>query len=280
MESYTFPVNRLKAVMDDAEREPLCLVACGSFSPITYLHLRMFEMARDFAKFKTNFEIVGGYLSPVSDAYKKKGLAKAEHRIAMCDLAATETSKWLMVDPWEALQSEYQPTAEVLDHFKHHINEVHGGVQTRKGGPRRPVRIALLAGADLIETMSTPGVWSQPDLERILGGYGSFIVERAGTDIDAALAGLSKWEHNIWVIRQLIQNDVSSTKIRDFLVKGLNVKYLIPGQAIDYIETHDLYRDGSIAGPDGLSKEAASTQTTDEAAQVTTNGHAEVANGE
>ena len=40
----------------------------------------MFEMAADFAKFNTEFEILGGFLSPVGDAYKKAGLATAQHR--------------------------------------------------------------------------------------------------------------------------------------------------------------------------------------------------------
>lgn len=80
MSTYAFPQNRLKRVMDDSSKTPLLLVACGSFSPITYLHLRMFEMAADYVKFNTNFEIVGGYLSPVADAYKKAGLASAQHR--------------------------------------------------------------------------------------------------------------------------------------------------------------------------------------------------------
>ena len=40
----------------------------------------MFEMAADFAKFNTKFEILGGFLSPVGDAYKKAGLATAQHR--------------------------------------------------------------------------------------------------------------------------------------------------------------------------------------------------------
>lgn len=66
--------------MDDPSKTPLLLVACGSFSPITYLHLRMFEMAADYAKFSTDFEVVGGYLSPVADAYKKAGLTSADHR--------------------------------------------------------------------------------------------------------------------------------------------------------------------------------------------------------
>jgi nicotinamide mononucleotide adenylyltransferase len=89
----------------------------------------------------------------------------------MCQLAVDQTSDWLMVDTWEPIQKEYQPTAVVLDHFDHEINTVRKGVDTGNG-TRKPVRIALLAGADLIHTMSTPGVWSEKDLDHILGKYG------------------------------------------------------------------------------------------------------------
>ena len=80
MDAYTFPDGRLRKKMEDPSKTPLLLVACGSFSPITFLHLRMFMMAADYVRISTEFEIVGGYLSPVSDAYKKQGLAPAEHR--------------------------------------------------------------------------------------------------------------------------------------------------------------------------------------------------------
>jgi|SRR4051794_28831139 nicotinamide mononucleotide adenylyltransferase len=89
----------------------------------------------------------------------------------MCQLAVDQTSDWLMVDTWEPIQKEYQPTAVVLDHFDHEINTVRKGVDAGNG-TRKPVRIALLAGADLIHTMSTPGVWSEKDLDHILGKYG------------------------------------------------------------------------------------------------------------
>lgn len=79
-DNYVFPELRLKRRMNDSEKTPLILVACGSFSPITYLHLRMFEMAADYVKFSADFELIGGYLSPVSDAYRKAGLASADHR--------------------------------------------------------------------------------------------------------------------------------------------------------------------------------------------------------
>lgn len=80
----------------------------------------------------------------------------------MCSTAAEDTSAWLMVDAWEAFL-DYQRTAIVLDHFEYEINTVLGGVQT-EDGEQRNARIILLAGSDLIATMSEPGVWSYEDV--------------------------------------------------------------------------------------------------------------------
>lgn len=239
--NYSFPEGRLKT-LSDPTKTPLILMACGSFSPVTFLHLRLFEMANDYIKFsRTDFEVVGGYLSPVSDAYKKAGLASAEHRLNMCEIAC-QNSGFVMVDPWEALQKEYQPTANVLDHAEHEINVLKGGVTTADGG-RKHARIVLLAGADLIQTMSTPGVWSHQDLDHILTRYGALVVERAGTDIEDSLATLSQWGENIWVVNQLVTNDVSSTKVRLFKRRNMSIRYLIPAEVIDYINEHHLFED-------------------------------------
>ncbi len=78
-----------------------------------------------------------------------------------------------------------------------------------------------------------PGLWAPKDLGTILGSYGAFIIERSGTDIDEALASLRQYEHNIWVIGQVIQNDISSTKVRLFLKKDLSVRYLIPDPVVE-----------------------------------------------
>jgi len=78
--NYAFAFHRLRKTLRDPSKQPIVLVACGSFSPVTYLHLRMFEMAKDYVRQNTNFEIVGGYLSPVSDQYNKPGLLSAHHR--------------------------------------------------------------------------------------------------------------------------------------------------------------------------------------------------------
>ncbi|KAF8918207.1 hypothetical protein CPB85DRAFT_117189 [Mucidula mucida] len=253
--NYSFPHHRLNAVLRDSQKTPIVLVACGSFSPVTYLHLRMFEMAKDYIRQNTDFEIVGGYLSPVSDMYKKAGLLSAQHRVSMCSLAAEDTSSWLMIDSWEAFQS-YQRTAVVLDHFDHEINTLRGGVRT-EDGEQRNVRVMLLAGSDLIGTMSEPGVWSYQDLDHILGRYGCFIVERAGTDMDQATDSLARWRHNIYLIPQLIQNDVSSTKVRLFIRRGLSVRYLLPTPVVDYIEQHGLYQEEGTPSDKGKERDQA-----------------------
>ena len=138
-------------------------------------------------------------------------------------------------------------------------------------GVKHNVRVMLLAGSDLIHTMSEPGVWSGADvcasffindvtcafsplttciqLEHILGRYGCFIIERAGSDVDEALESLSTWRDNIYVIRQMIHNDVSSTKIRLFLRRGMSIQYLLPASVIEYIEQNRLYLDENHPGP-------------------------------
>ena len=80
------------------------------------------------------FQILGGYFSPVSDAYNKRGLATGVDRVRMCELALLESSDWLMVDPWESLQPQFQRTALVLDHFQSMVN---GGCCSWGGGGGR-----------------------------------------------------------------------------------------------------------------------------------------------
>ncbi|KAK7394012.1 Nicotinamide/nicotinic acid mononucleotide adenylyltransferase 1 [Neonectria punicea] len=171
------------------------------------------------------FDVVGGYLSPVGDAYKKNGLAPVHHRVNMCQLAAENTSKWLMVDTWEAENHLYMPTARVLDHFDWEINHVRDGVETTEG-TRVPAKIMLLAGADLIQTISTPEVWDVRDVNHILGNFGVFVLERTGTDLETALGQLKRWEKNIHVIRQIVTNNISSTKARLLLKRNMSIDYL------------------------------------------------------
>ncbi|KAF2735828.1 nicotinamide mononucleotide adenylyltransferase 1 [Polyplosphaeria fusca] len=269
LDTYQFPNERLKKSLTVPTKTPLVLVSCGSFSPPTNLHLRMFEEAADYCKFETNYEVVGGFFSPVGDAYKKAGLASAHHRISMTNIAVQDSSQWIGVDAWEPLHKEYLPTVKVLDHFDHELNQVMGGIETTTGEKRR-IHVALLAGADLIQTMSTPGLWAREDLDRILGHYGAFILERSGTDIDDALLSLQQWRDNIRVIPQLIQNDVSSTKIRLFRKRGKSIRFYIPDKVVDYIYEHELYLDDDKKQSDKGKEKASSDSSSSGSATSTT----------
>ena len=49
------------------------------------------------------------------------------------------------------------------------------------------------------------------------------------------------------MIKQIIQNDVSSTKIRLFLRRELSIRYLVPSAIVEYIEENDLYKSDGIS---------------------------------
>jgi nicotinamide mononucleotide adenylyltransferase len=87
-------------------------------------------------------------------------------------------------------------------------------------------------------------------LHHILGLYGCYIIQRATSDVDEALFKdtsihsrnvLSLYRHNIFMVNQPVRNDVSSTKVRLFLSRGMSVRYLIPYPVIQYINHHGLY---------------------------------------
>ncbi|RMX61457.1 hypothetical protein pdam_00003534, partial [Pocillopora damicornis] len=130
-----------------ASKSRVVLLSCGSFNPITFLHLRMFEIARD-ALLKTGiYTVVQGIFSP--------DLIESEHRIQMCRLGV-QTSDWISVDDWESKQAGWTQTAKVLKHFAE-------DVVTKFPGSSPPT-VKLLCGADLLESFAVPNLWADEDV--------------------------------------------------------------------------------------------------------------------
>lgn len=212
------------------------LTLCGAFSPVTYLHLRMFELARDYLHQTGKYVVERGILSCVHDAYGKKGLVSSKHRIAMCCLAA-KNSDWITVDPWETEQEEWVPTYNVLRHFQKTVSQTPGCEQSR---------VKLLCGADLLESFATPDLWSDDHMKGIIGEFGLVVVSRSGHNAEKFMYESDKLfplKSNILMCTEWIPNDISSTKIRRSLKRGESVKYLISDDVIDYIKEHKLYQD-------------------------------------
>jgi nicotinamide mononucleotide adenylyltransferase len=199
------------------------LVAGGSFNPITFAHLRMFEMAKDHLS-QQGIQVLAGFISPVSDAYKKKGLLSATHRVAMCKLA-TLGSTWIQVDSWEAEREEYTGTLDLLKH-------VDSSLKTMTDVPVVPM---FLAGTDLVETFKNTDSWDPQDVHRILLEFGCVTIERGVTNL------MRNDRPGIHHVPQTVPNDISSTRVRDLLYQGMSVKYLIPDKVLEYIKDHSLY---------------------------------------
>jgi len=216
-------------------QKPVVLLGCGSYSPITYLHLRMFEQARDHMV-SGGATVLGGFISPVSDGYKKKGLARAQHRAAMVGLAVA-SSKWIAPSFWECANDEWTTTYNVLAehrrrvaaHYERSIDDV---------------RIMLVCGSDLLDSFNVPQLWAPEDMRALLS-FGMLVLERAGTDATKVIYENDlMFEHraNLHVVKQYIKNEVSSTAIRRSIRRGLSIAYLTPQPVVDYIAEHGLYR--------------------------------------
>jgi nicotinamide mononucleotide adenylyltransferase len=218
-------------------RKPTVLVSCGSFSPITFLHLRMFEMARDYLN-ANGWDVLGGFASPVSDGYGKKDLVSAEDRFEMVS-RALHSSDWVSVDRWEGLKPEWTRTILTLTHFQGKIDQ-HCGVH----GSQR-VRVQLLCGSDLLDSFNTPKLWLEEDMIAILQHHGICVIERDTNNASDVIFGndlLYANRSHIATVKQHVINDISSTKIRLSLRRGLSIKYLTPDSVIDYIMARKLYQ--------------------------------------
>ena len=203
-----------------AVTERAVLVACGSFSPITYAHLRMFEVARDHLVRTLGYKTVAGVISPVSDHYGKAGLAHAVHRVEMCRLA-TKDSDWITVDPWESQQGQYTNTVPVLEKLS-----------TRHQGD-----VFFLAGSDLVNTFKNEALWTPAEIDLLLNRFRTIVVERDASPLAMEGALLSK----LIRVQEALHTDVSSTIVRRNVQEGRSIKYLTPKPVVDYIAKAGLY---------------------------------------
>nr|KAF6506871.1 nicotinamide nucleotide adenylyltransferase 1 [Rousettus aegyptiacus] len=230
--------------MESSEKTDVVLLACGSFNPITNMHLRLFELAKDYMNGTGKYRVIKGIISPVGDAYKKKGLISAHHRVIMAELA-TKNSEWVEVDTWESLQQD-SPGLERPGRKRkwteqsQEFNQKKFPEPKTKDGPK----IKLLCGADILESFGVPNLWKSEDITKIVGDYGLICVTRAGNDAQKFIYEsdvLWKHQNNIHLVNEWITNDISSTKIRRALRRGQSIRYLVPDLVREYIEKHNLY---------------------------------------
>ncbi|XP_037124287.1 nicotinamide/nicotinic acid mononucleotide adenylyltransferase 1-like [Syngnathus acus] len=249
--------------MENERRTRVILLACGSFNPITNMHLRMFELARDYLEDTGRYKVVKGILSAVGDGYKKQGLIEAFHRVKMARLA-TENSEWITVDAWESSQPEWVETAKVIWHHYSELTEAKQAgddVDTVKYAKKRRIeknyvesasdhnkkeatQLMLLCGADVLESFGIPNLWKEEDIAEIVGRFGLVCITRCGADPEKFIHRSDMlWKHrkNIHVVPEWVANEISATHVRRALRRGQSVRYLLPDNVLRYIHDNHLY---------------------------------------
>ncbi|XP_028309458.1 nicotinamide/nicotinic acid mononucleotide adenylyltransferase 1 isoform X2 [Gouania willdenowi] len=250
--------------MESRRKTKVVLLACGSFNPITNMHLRMFELARDHLEDTGHYKVVRGIISPVGDGYKKKGLIEACHRVQMAKLATETSGNWITVDDWESLQPEWVETAKVVRHHHEKLITVdlnNDDVDTVKVSKKRrleensskssshcskrdDLRLMLLCGADVLQSFGVPNLWKQEDIAEIVGDFGVVCITRGSTDPQKFIyESDTLWKHrkNIHLVHEWVTNDISATHVRRALRRRQSVKYLMPDNVLSYIQKHELY---------------------------------------
>ena len=133
-------------------------------------------------------DVLGGIISPVNDAYEKKGLLSAQHRIKMTELAVQKYD-FVRCSKWEVEQSQWIRTRNVLDEYRNQLAQM---AKTGSGPNWLPnfelddkeelPQIFLVCGGDLIETFSVPGLWQETDITAIVRDYGLVVITREGSN--------------------------------------------------------------------------------------------------
>lgn len=230
------------AITSQVNSRQVALLSCGTFSPPTYMHLRMFERARDYLKKIHGWEVVEGIMSPVADSLGRPDIVPAKHRLKMVELAV-KSSSWIRADGWECSQGDWIRTIHVLHHFKKVFNRKYRSENCK-------VRLLLLCGGDVIESITKLAVsdimlWNTKQIEEVVRDFGMVVVMRANTDPVSAIYladVLHTYQKNIFVIEdETCPNDISSTRLRTAIRRKESIRYCTSDEVIQYIEDNSLY---------------------------------------
>ncbi|GAU92541.1 hypothetical protein RvY_04610 [Ramazzottius varieornatus] len=239
----------------------VALVCVGSFNPVTFMHLRMFVLAKDYLYNKLQWNVIGGIISPVHDDYKKKNLATARQRCRMVELALEEHNlPWLKSSKWETEQKTWSRTIETLEYHQVVCNggQTDNEITTKIAKDAREletdehVQVMLLCGSDVIESFTVPGLWKEEHLDTICKKFGIVCIAREGSNIEEILrhSNLTRYAEDIVVVPEWFKNQVSSTAVREAVRQGQCIGMIVPMNVAEFIEEERIYLEDPNLDPD------------------------------
>lgn len=183
----------------------------GSFDPVHCAHLEIAGQA--LAEFNLDFIIfVPAYVPP----HKNKLEVSDQHRYDMLRLAVSNSKKFI-VETFEIDCKRVVYSYETLDFLsKKYVGD----------------RIKMIIGSDSFNQLNT---WKRA--EYIACTYGFIVIKRPGNDPEK-----KSFFYKYADISKFTAHNISSTSIRNMLMKNLDVKEKLPENVLDYIRKNELYK--------------------------------------
>lgn len=202
----------------------------------------MFELARDYLEKESiiKYIVEKGIISPVNEAYgEKNNLVKGSKRIEMAKLALKDSKvfNWIEVSDWESRKSEWSRTVDVLRYHKNVLEQQYPDPLTRP-------ELKMLCGSDLLRSFGKAGLWTNEHITEIISHYGLVVITRLGSDPYSFIYEtdiLARNSKGIFVVREWIGNEISATRVRRAIRRGLSIKYIVADSVIDFIKLEGLY---------------------------------------
>ena len=192
----------------------MIVVFGGSFNPPTIAHyeIAMHILKQNFCK---KF-----YFLPVGDAYPKRGLITAKHRVAMLELLCEKLPQ-ASVSLIEVQSEKVLTTYETLS-------------QLQKKYPEE--EIAFIIGADNLKDLPN---WFQ--YEQLMKTFKLIVFKRDDIEVNQLISNqFPSFKDRFIVLDAFHQRDISSTMYRE----NPNLTDLVLESVDDYIKRHQLYGRG------------------------------------
>lgn len=194
-------------------------VFCGSFNPPLNSHCMLAEHVVNECA-----EIEKVIFVPVSDKYNKENLIKAEHRYNMLKLICDKNEKFEVSNI--EFDLERQPyTIETLNRLQEMYTEN---------------QIIFLTGSDNLAKIST---WYEA--EELLRNFRILVLSRDEDDVNSIIESnelLRENKNTFIILNSELRTNLSSNFVRQQIKDRKSIKYLLPQEVLQYIETNNLYR--------------------------------------
>ena len=208
----------------------------GTFNPIHFGHLRM---AQELADALNLSEV--RFIPSANPPHKSMPTVSAKHRAAMVQLAIADNPLFKL-DTRELVRTGASYTIDTLISLREELS-----LQDKQ-----PISLCLILGSDAFVHLNTWARWQE-----LLNYCHIILVQRPTASKQAKLPdelAIFLQDHYTEDLVDLTNNaagyihmqaitplEISSTNIRNALIKKLSARYLAPEKVIDYLVKHKLY---------------------------------------